>query len=92
MQIRNCTPLSEERGVHLHPCTPPSYGPGRVGYLGEMYRVPQVNKKNATTTTISTYSDTSTVVYYISVITKPLIYRIFELKRLNLGMLDLKQT
>ena len=22
-QICHCTPLSEERGVHLHPCTPP---------------------------------------------------------------------
>ena len=27
MQIRHCTPLSEEKGVHLHPCTPPGYGP-----------------------------------------------------------------
>ena len=23
VQIRHCTPLSDERGVHLHPCTPP---------------------------------------------------------------------
>ena len=27
VQIRHCPPLSEERGVHLHPCTPPGYGP-----------------------------------------------------------------
>ena len=26
-EIRPCTPLSEERGVHLHPCTTPGYGP-----------------------------------------------------------------
>ena len=31
MQIRHCTPLSEERGVHLSPCTPPpGYGPGWI--------------------------------------------------------------
>jgi len=27
VEIRPCTPLSEERGVHLHPCTTPGYGP-----------------------------------------------------------------
>ena len=27
VQIRHCIPLSEEKGAHLHPCTPPGYGP-----------------------------------------------------------------
>jgi len=34
VQIRHCTPLSEERGVHLHPCTPPlATGLGGVYFL-----------------------------------------------------------
>ena len=36
MQIRHCTPLSEERGVHLHPCNPPGYGPAELGNLGNL--------------------------------------------------------
>ena len=36
VQIRHCTPLSEERGVHLHPCNPPGYGPAELGNLGNL--------------------------------------------------------
>jgi len=30
---KNSSLHTEERGVHLHPCTPPGYGPDSHGYL-----------------------------------------------------------